>query len=102
GRRGAKGAAGELGGVTRRFGARTAVDDVSFDVRPGEVLGLLGPNGAGKTTTMRMLTAYLRPTAGRLTIGGVDVVDDPVRARAQIGYMPESAAVYGDMTVIGF
>ena len=96
------GVAVELEGLTRRFGGTTAVDGVSFDVRPGEVLGLLGPNGAGKTTTMRMLTGYLRPTAGRAVIGGVDMAADPVTAKASVGYMPESSPLPTDLTVFGF
>jgi ABC-2 type transport system ATP-binding protein len=96
------GVAVELQGVTRRFGRTTAVADVSFDVRPGEVLGLLGPNGAGKTTTMRMLTGYLRPTEGRVVIGGVDVVTNPVAAKANVGYMPESSPLPTDLSVMAF
>ena len=89
----------ELVGVTRRFRSTVAIDDVSFELRPGEVLGLLGPNGAGKTTTMRVLTGCLRPTSGRVTVGGDDLWDDPVGHHARIGYMPESSALYPDMTV---
>jgi ABC-2 type transport system ATP-binding protein len=89
-------------GVGRRFGRTEAITDVSFDVRAGEVLGLLGPNGAGKTTTMRVMTGYLRPTTGRVLVDGVDMADDPVRARQHIGYMPESSAVPGEMTVVAF
>jgi len=89
-------------GVSRRFGRKDAITDVTFDVEPGEVLGLLGPNGAGKTTTMRVMTGYLRPTTGRVVVGGVDMADDAVAARQHIGYMPESAAVPSEMSVIGF
>jgi ABC-2 type transport system ATP-binding protein len=92
----------QLLGVTRRFGRTEAVSDVTFDVAGGEVLGLLGPNGAGKTTAMRMISGYLRPTSGRVLIGGVDMADDPVAARQRIGYMPESAAVPAEMTVLAF
>jgi ABC-2 type transport system ATP-binding protein len=92
----------ELRSLTRRFGRTVAVDDVTFDVRRGEVLGLLGPNGAGKTTTMRMLTGYLRPTSGQVVVGGVDLAEDPVGAHAQLGYMPESAPVPVEMTVWSF
>src|SRR5439155_4959546 len=88
--------------VSRRFGGVEAVSDVSFEIEPGEVLGLLGPNGAGKTTTMRILTGYLRPSSGRVVIGDVDLAADPVAARQQIGYMPESSAVPGEMSVTGF
>ena len=89
-------------GVSRRFGRIEAVSDVSFDIAAGEVLGLLGPNGAGKTTTMRMITGYLRPSRGRVLVGGVDVAADPIATRQQIGYMPESSAVPGEMSVTGF
>src|SRR5882762_2751846 len=88
--------------LVKQFGEFVAVSDISFDVRPGEILGLLGPNGAGKTTTMRMLTGYLRPSAGRVVIGGVDVAADPVIAKASIGYMPESSPLPTDLSVIGF
>jgi ABC-2 type transport system ATP-binding protein len=89
-------------GVGRRFGSTEAIADVTFDVEKGEVLGLLGPNGAGKTTTMRVMTGYLRATAGRVLVDGVDMAIDPVGARQHIGYMPESAAVPREMTVIAF
>jgi len=89
-------------GVGRRFGSKHAISDVTFDVEQGEVLGLLGPNGAGKTTTMRVMTGYLRPTTGRVIVDGVDMAEDPVAARARIGYMPESSAVPPEMTVIAF
>jgi ABC-2 type transport system ATP-binding protein len=92
----------QLLGVSRRFGRTEAISDVTFDVADGEVLGLLGPNGAGKTTTMRVMTGYLRPSSGQVLIGGVDMADDPVAARRRIGYMPESAAVPAEMTVLAF
>jgi ABC-2 type transport system ATP-binding protein len=92
----------EVEGVTRRFGARTAVDDVSLDVQAGEVLGLLGPNGAGKTTLLRLVTGYLRPDAGRITIGGHDLARDELAAKALVGYAPESAAAYPELTVDGY
>jgi ABC-2 type transport system ATP-binding protein len=88
--------------ASRRFGRKEAIRDVTFDVEAGEVLGLLGPNGAGKTTTMRVMTGYLRPTRGRVVVGGIDIAEDPVGARQQIGYMPESSAVPAEMSVIGF
>src|SRR4051794_4226744 len=89
-------------GVSRRFGRKEAISDVSFDVHAGEVLGLLGPNGAGKTTTMRAMTGYLRPTTGRVLVDGIDMAEDPVAAHQRIGYMPESSAVPTEMSVIGF
>lgn len=97
-----EGIAVELAGLTRRFGARTAVDDVTFEIRPGEVLGLLGPNGAGKTTTIRMLVGYLRPDAGSVRVGDLDAVADPLESRRLIGYMPESSSLYPDMSVQSF
>jgi len=92
----------QIVGVSRRFGHKTAIEDVTFDVNAGEVLGLLGPNGAGKTTTMRVMTGYLRPTTGRVVVGGVDMAEDPVAARRHLGYMPESSAVPPEMTVVSF
>ena len=88
--------------LSKRYGALTAVDDLSFEVRPGEVLGFLGPNGAGKTTTMRMLTGFIAPTSGRATIYGHDVESDPIAAKSCIGYLPEGAPAYGEMTARGF
>ena len=88
--------------LTKRFGRKVAVDDISFTVRHGEVLGFLGPNGAGKTTTMRMLTGFLPPTAGTARIGDEDIITASLPARRKIGYLPENAPVYHDMTVTGF
>jgi ABC-2 type transport system ATP-binding protein len=96
------GVAVQLAGVTRRFGRAVAIEDVTFDVRPGEVLGLLGPNGAGKTTTMRVLTGYLRATSGRVLVGDVDPSVDPVGAKRLCGYVPEASALYRDMRVDRF
>jgi ABC-2 type transport system ATP-binding protein len=88
--------------LTKRYGRLTAVDDLSFEVRPGEVLGFLGPNGAGKTTTMRMLTGFVAPTSGRASIFGHDVESDAIAARSCVGYLPEGAPAYGEMTARGF
>jgi ABC-2 type transport system ATP-binding protein len=88
--------------LCKRYGALTAVDDVSFEVRPGEVLGFLGPNGAGKTTTMRMLAGFVTPTSGRASICGHDVGTKPLAAKDCLGYLPEGAPGYGEMTVIQF
>ena len=88
--------------LTKDFGRRRAVNGVTFEVGKGEVLGFLGPNGAGKTTTMRMITGFIPPTAGTATVHGYDVVEQPVQARAQIGYLPENAPLYEDMTVVDF
>jgi ABC-2 type transport system ATP-binding protein len=92
----------EIERLTKRFGAFTAVDDVSFAVARGEVLGFLGPNGAGKSTTMRMLAGFMTPTAGTARICGEDVVDRPVAARRHLGFLPEGAPTYPEMTVTGF
>lgn len=88
--------------LVKQFGARRAVNDVSFHVAAGEVLGFLGPNGAGKTTTMRMITGFLAPTSGAAVVNGFNVAEQPVAARSCIGYLPENAPLYGDMTVEGF
>jgi ABC-2 type transport system ATP-binding protein len=88
--------------LTKRFGAKCAVDDVTFSVNKGEVLGFLGPNGAGKSTSMRMITGYLPPTAGTITVAGFNVADQPLEARRRIGYLPENAPIYSDMSVFGF
>src|SRR6476659_2225783 len=85
--------------LSKQYGERTAVDDISFSVERGEVIGCLGPNGAGKSTTLRMLTGYLTPNAGRIVIGGVDAVADPVGARKLIGYLPESVPLYRELRV---
>mgnify|MGYP006286106833 CR=1 FL=1 len=88
--------------LVKRFGPKVAVQDVSFDVEAGEVLGFLGPNGAGKSTTMRMITGYLPPSAGTVTVGGHDIVEDAIAAKARIGYLPENAPAYPEMTVRAF
>ena len=88
--------------LTKFFGDKLAVDDISFAVERGEVLGFLGPNAAGKSTTMRMITGFLPPTTGTATIGGSDIMTDSLNARKKIGYLPENAPAYPDMTVTGF
>ena len=88
----------EIRNLTKRFGALTAVDDLSFRVSPGEVLGFLGPNGAGKSTTMKMVTGFLPPTSGTATVCGHDILTAPADAKAAIGYLPEGAPLYPDMT----
>src|ERR1043166_9006688 len=88
--------------LAKVFGTKRAVDGVSFSVERGEVLGFLGPNGAGKSTTMRMITGFIPPTGGRVTVGGHDVVENPIAAKRLIGYLPENAPGYADMTVHGF
>ena len=89
----------EVENVSRFFGDFCAVNDISFSIPTGEIVGLLGPNGAGKTTTMRMITGYLEPSKGSVKIDGIDVVENPVETKKKIGYMPESAPVYADMIV---
>jgi ABC-2 type transport system ATP-binding protein len=88
--------------LSKSFGTKVAVDRVSFTVERGEVLGFLGPNGAGKSTTMRMITGFIPPTEGTASVGGHDIVDDPIAAKRLIGYLPENAPAYTDMTVEGF
>ena len=89
----------EVSHVSRNFGAFRAVNDVSFSIPTGQIVGLLGPNGAGKTTTMRMITGFLSPSDGKILIDGIDICENPVAAKKKIGYMPESAPLYGDMIV---
>src|SRR5678810_864469 len=88
--------------LSKSFGPKVAVNDVSFSVERGEVLGFLGPNGAGKSTTMRMITGFIPPSAGSISVGGFDVLVQAIPARRLIGYMPENAPAYTDMTVNGF
>ena len=88
--------------LTKAFGAKVAVNDISFTVERGEVLGFLGPNGAGKSTTMRMVTGFIPPTSGKITIGGHDMLESPLPAKRLFGYLPENAPGYADMTVRGF
>lgn len=88
--------------LVKEFGAKRAVNGVSFEVKQGEVLGFLGPNGAGKSTSMRIITGFMPATSGRVTIGGHDIAVDPIAAKRLIGYLPESAPSYPDMTVHSF
>ena len=90
----------DIRGITKRFGDTVAVDDVSFCVSRGEVLGFLGPNAAGKTTTMRILTCYMVPDEGTASIAGHDILEDPIEVRRRLGYLPESAPLYLDMGVV--
>jgi ABC-2 type transport system ATP-binding protein len=92
----------QVEGLSKRYGAHLAVDDVSFEVKKGEVVGLLGPNGAGKSTTMKILTCYISATSGRASINGFDTFDQPLKVREQIGYLPESCPLYHDMDVTAF
>jgi ABC-2 type transport system ATP-binding protein len=92
----------EARALRKEFGPTLAVQDLSFQVSRGEVVGFLGPNGAGKSTTVKMLTGFLRPTAGAAVVGGVDVAGDPLAAQRKIGYLPENTPLYDDMMVIDF
>lgn len=92
----------EAENLAKTFGAKTAVDGVSFTVARGEVLGFLGPNGAGKSTTMRMITGFIPPSAGRARVCGFDMAGDAVAGKRRIGYLPESAPLYSEMSVLAF
>ena len=88
--------------LVKCYGRRIAVNDLSFTLEPGCVLGFIGPNGAGKTTTMRMLCGIHKPDSGRVLINGIDPVSDPSGAKEKLGYLPENAPLYGNMTVLSF
>ena len=92
----------EVKGLVKTYGNKRAVDGITFTVKRGEILGFLGPNGAGKSTTMKMITGFIRPDAGTATVGGIDVAADPVGVKRQLGYLPESAPAYPEMTVEEF
>ena len=92
----------EVKGLVKTYGSKRAVDGVSFTVRRGEILGCLGPNGAGTSTTMKMITGFLQPNAGTATVDGVDVTVDPVSVKRRLGYLPESAPAYPEMSVEEF
>lgn len=89
----------EVKNLTKRFGPHTAVDNISFVINDGEIVGFLGPNGAGKTTTMNMMTGFISSTEGTVRINGFDILEEPVKAKKQLGYMPDVPPVYGDLTV---
>jgi ABC-2 type transport system ATP-binding protein len=92
----------EVNGLVKNYGPKRAVDGVSFAVRRGDILGFLGPNGAGKSTTMKMITGYIRPDAGTAKVDGIDVARDPVAVKRKLGYLPENAPAYPEMTVEEF
>ncbi|MBT4286856.1 MAG: ATP-binding cassette domain-containing protein [Deltaproteobacteria bacterium] len=92
----------EVENLTKKYGSFSAVDDLSFNVNKGEILGFLGPNGAGKSTTMKMLSCFTTPTSGTARIGGFDIINDSLAVRELVGYLPESAPSYKDMTVLEF
>ena len=89
-------------GLTKRYARTVAVDDISFEVEKGQIVGFLGPNGAGKTTTMRVLTCFLPPTTGKVTVAGFDVQENPMEVKKRIGYLPESPPLYPEMEVIEY
>jgi ABC-2 type transport system ATP-binding protein len=89
-------------GVTKRYGTFTAVSDLDLDIEPGKLLGFLGPNGAGKTTTMKMVVGLIRPSSGRVEVGGVDVVKDPLAAKRQVGYVPDRPNLYERLTALEY
>src|SRR6478736_3953988 len=89
-------------GLTKRYARNVAVDDISFEVQKGQIVGFLGPNGAGKTTTMRVLTGFLPPTSGSANVAGFDVVDKPIEVKKRIGYLPETPPLYPEMEVVEY
>ena len=89
----------EVEHLTKLYGTKRAVNDISFSIGEGEVVGFLGPNGAGKSTTMNIICGYLSSTAGTVTVNGIDILEDPIAAKRHIGYLPEIPPLYGDMTV---
>jgi ABC-2 type transport system ATP-binding protein len=92
----------DVKGLVKTYGSKRAVDGVSFSVRRGEILGFLGPNGAGKSTTMKMITGFVRPDSGTASVDGIDVLEDPVAVKRKLGYLPENAPAYPEMTVAEF
>jgi ABC-2 type transport system ATP-binding protein len=92
----------QVSGLTKDYGARRALHDITFDAKQGEIVGFLGPNGAGKTTTMRILTGYMPPTDGTITVAGYDVVEESLEVRKRVGYLPETVPLYTDMTALEY
>jgi ABC-2 type transport system ATP-binding protein len=92
----------QVNGLTKDYGARRAISDLTFDAEQGEIVGFLGPNGAGKTTTMRILTGYMPPTDGTATVAGYDVVEESLEVRKRVGYLPETVPLYSDMTALEY
>ena len=88
--------------ITKKYGSFTAVNDISFEIEEGEIVGFLGPNGAGKSTTMNMVTGFIEPTSGKIIIDGYNISKKPKKAKRQIGYMPEGVPLYTDLTVKEF
>jgi ABC-2 type transport system ATP-binding protein len=91
-----------VNGLTKDYGARRAIDNLTFEAKQGEILGFLGPNGAGKTTTMRILSGYMPPTAGNAQVAGYDIVSESLEVRRRVGYLPETVPLYNDMTVFDY
>jgi ABC-2 type transport system ATP-binding protein len=92
----------QVNGLTKDYGARRAIENLTFDAEQGEIVGFLGPNGAGKTTTMRILTGYMPPTEGTATVAGYDVVEESLEVRKRVGYLPETVPLYTDMTALDY
>lgn len=92
----------QVNGLTKDYGARRALHNITFDAKQGEIVGFLGPNGAGKTTTMRILTGYMPPTDGTVTVAGYDVVEESLEVRKRVGYLPETVPLYTDMTALEY
>ena len=88
--------------LTKRYGSHLAVDDISFTVQDGEIVGFLGPNGAGKSATMNMLTGYISSSSGEALINDINILDNPIQAKREIGYLPELPPLYQEMTVMGY
>ena len=92
----------EVKNITKKYGSFVAVDNINFEVNDNEIVGFLGPNGAGKSTTMNMITGYIEPSKGKIIVNGYDISKSPLKAKSQIGYMPESVPLYNDLTVNDF
>lgn len=92
----------QVTGLTKQYGPRKAIDELSFEVKKGEIVGFLGPNGAGKSTTMKIITGFMPPTEGTVTVNGHDVFDDPIEVKRSIGYLPENPPLYMEMTVLDY
>src|SRR5512147_1363408 len=92
----------QVNGLTKDYGARRAIDNLTFDAEQGEIVGFLGPNGAGKTTTMRILTGYMPPTEGTATVAGYDILEESLEVRRRVGYLPETVPLYNDMTALEY
>jgi ABC-2 type transport system ATP-binding protein len=92
----------QVNGLTKDYGARRAIDNLTFDAEQGEIVGFLGPNGAGKTTTMRILTGYMPPSEGTATVAGYDIIEESLEVRKRVGYLPETVPLYTDMTALDY